>query len=206
MTASIERWIETLALLGLQPTPALLDLGHALLVRYAETHRHYHTLAHLDACLDQARDARSACERAGEVEFALWFHDAIYDTRRSDNEQRSAEWAQQSALAAGIDAAAAKRIHALVMATRHAALPATGDAALLVDIDLSILGAESARFDEYEREVRREYHWVPEFMFQFKRRQLLREFLLRRQIFATPRYHDALEARARANLTRSIAR
>ena len=206
MTLNIERWIETLALLGLQPTPAVLGVGESVLGRYAESHRHYHTLVHLADCLAQARQARDRFEHAGEVEFALWFHDAIYDTRRSDNEQRSADWAQQSALAAGIDPTAGKRIHALVMATRHAAHPPIGDAALLVDIDLSILGADNARFDAYELEIRREYHWVPEFMFQFKRRQLLREFLLRRRIYATDAYHDRLEAQARANLARSIAR
>ena len=206
MSADIDRWNETLGLLALAPTPTLFALGNDLIARHREAHRHYHTLVHLDDCLTQSRAIRALFEHAGEVEFALWFHDAIYDTRKSDNEQRCADWARQSALAGGVDASAAQRIHALVMATRHAALPATPDAALLVDIDLSILGADSIRFDAYEQEIRREYHWVPVFMFNFKRRQLLREFLTRKHIYTSAEYQQRLETQARANLTRSVAR
>lgn len=200
------RWNETLRLLGVATTPTLTALGDDLLSRYREPHRHYHSLVHLDDCLTQAQQVRAQCQHAGEVEFALWFHDAIYDTRKSDNEQRCADWARQSALAAGVPVSAADRIHALILSTRHAALPNTPDAALLIDIDLSILGADPARFDAYETEVRSEYHWVPMFLFNVKRKQLLREFLARPHIYSSAEYQGRLEARARANLTRSVAR
>ncbi len=206
MAADSTRWIDTLQLLSVAPTPALIALGEDLLARYREPHRHYHTLVHLDDCLTQAQQIRAQCQHAGEVEFALWFHDAIYDTRKFDNEQRCADWARQSALAAGVNAAAADRIHALILCTRHAALPSHPDAALLIDIDLSILGADPARFDAYETEVRSEYHWVPMFLFNVKRKQILREFLARPHIYSSPEYQRQLEARARANLTRSIGR
>jgi len=206
MAADLIRWNETLRLLGVAPTPALAALGEDLLARYREPHRHYHTVVHLDDCLAQAQQVRTQFQQAGEVEFALWFHDAIYDTRKSDNEQRCADWARQSAVAAGVNAAAADRIHALILSTRHAALPLDPDAALLIDIDLSILGAEAARFDAYETEVRSEYHWVPMFLFNLKRKQLLREFLARPHIYSSSEYQRRLEARARANLARSIAR
>jgi predicted metal-dependent HD superfamily phosphohydrolase len=77
---------------------------------------------------------------------------------------------------------------------------------LLVDIDLSILGAAPERFDEYETQVRAEYRWVPDFMFKPKRREILGEFLARDRIYATPVLRAQLEAHARMNLARSIAR
>ncbi len=206
MATDPQRWNETLRLLGVAPTPTLTALGDDLLARYREPHRHYHTLVHLDDCLTQAQQLRAQCQHAGEVEFALWFHDAIYDTRKSDNEQRCADWARQSALAAGVNAAVAGRIHALILSTRHAASPDSPDAALLIDIDLSILGADAARFDAYEAEIRSEYHWVPMFLFNVKRKQILREFLARPHIYSSPEYQRQLEARARANLTRSLGR
>ena len=83
--------------------------------------------------------------------------------------------------------------------------PEGRDAELLIDIDLSILGAEQARFDEYERQVHAEYAFVPDEVRLPRRRAILQRFLDREAIYATPRMHALLEARARANLRRSIA-
>lgn len=169
---------------------------------YAEPQRHYHTQQHLVECLSAFDDARALAEYPHEVELALWFHDAIYDVKGHDNEQRSADWARTALLATGVDVAAADRVHALVMATRHTAVPSGRDEQLLVDIDLSILGAERTRFDEYEQQIRKEYAYVPGFLFRRKRREILRGFLQRPRIYSTARFHDALEVRARDNLQR----
>jgi predicted metal-dependent HD superfamily phosphohydrolase len=95
-------------------------------------------------------------------------------------------------------------VHALVMATRHTALPVGGDEQLLVDIDLAILGAAPARFAEYEQQIREEYGHVPDGLFRPKRRAILRSFLERPRLYSTPQFHAALEDTARANLQRAI--
>lgn len=172
---------------------------------YGEPQRHYHTLQHLDECLAWFEREKEAAERPGEVALALWFHDAVYDVHAHDNEARSADWARGAMLSAGVPADAAERVHALVMATRHDAEPEGRDAELLIDIDLSILGADPARFDEYERQVHAEYAFVPDEVRRPRRRAILQRFLAREAIYATPRMHALLEARARANLARSIA-
>jgi predicted metal-dependent HD superfamily phosphohydrolase len=84
-------------------------------------------------------------------------------------------------------------------------MPGTPDQQLLVDIDLSILGAPQARFDEYERQVRREYAWVDEPIFRSVRSSILKEFLARPSIYSTTSFRDRLENSARENLKRSIA-
>lgn len=173
--------------------------------RYGEPQRHYHTMQHLGECLAWFDQEQALAERPGEVALALWFHDAIYDVHAHDNEARSADWARQALQAAGVNDAAADRVHALVMATRHDAVPEGRDAELLIDIDLSILGAERARFDEYERQVHLEYGFVPEEIRLPRRRAILQRFLDRPAIYTTPRMHALLEARARENLQRSIA-
>ena len=173
--------------------------------RYGEPQRHYHTMQHLGECLAWFDQEQALAERPGEVALALWFHDAIYDVHAHDNEARSADWARQALQAAGASDASADRVHALVMATRHDAVPEGRDAELLIDIDLSILGAERARFDEYERQVHAEYGFVPEEIRLPRRRAILQRFLDRPAIYATPRLHALLEARARENLQRSIA-
>ena len=173
--------------------------------RYGEPQRHYHTLQHLGECLAWFEREKEAAEHPGEVALALWFHDAVYDVHAHDNEARSADWARSAILSAGAPADAAERVHSLVMATCHDAVPEGRDAELLVDIDLSILGADIARFDEYERQVNAEYAFVPDEVRRPRRRAILQRFLAREAIYATPRMHALLEARARANLARSIA-
>jgi predicted metal-dependent HD superfamily phosphohydrolase len=162
-------------------------------------------MQHLGECLGWFEREKALAERPGEVALALWFHDAIYDVHAHDNEALSAEWARTALLAAGANAEAAGRVHALVMATRHDAVPEGRDAELLIDIDLSILGAERLRFDEYERQVHAEYAFVPDEVRLPRRRAILQRFLDREAIYATPRMHALLEARARTNLQRSIA-
>lgn len=176
-----------------------------LLNCYVEPQRHYHTLQHLQECLAHFEQARTAAAHPHEVEMALWFHDAIYEVRGSDNEQRSADWARDVLQSAGVAAEVAERVHALIMATRHTAVPTGQDEQLLIDIDLSILGAEAERFAEYEDQIRREYAFVPGWLFKRKRRAILASFLDRPRLYSTALFHDALEQRARSNLRQAIA-
>ena len=121
--------------------PARTRLFGHLLAAYAEPHRRYHTQQHLQECLGHLQGAWGPAEHPGEVALALWFHDAVYAPDRHDNEPQSADWRGRAVVAAGWAPAVADRIHALILATRHDAAPATPDEALLVDIDLAILGA-----------------------------------------------------------------
>lgn len=197
------RWQSAWADLG-GPAPGP-DVQASLLSRWAEPHRKYHTLQHLDECLALFECDRALAEHPGEVALALWFHDAVYDTSRHDNEAASAQWAARVLRDAGADAAVADRVHASILATRHSEVPSTPDATLLVDIDLAILGAEPARFAEYERQIRDEYGFVPEAVFREKRAGILRGFLERPALFSTPTYAARFDAPARANLARAIA-
>ena len=181
--------------------PALL---RALLARYTEPHRHYHTLRHLEACFAHFDAVRHEAIHAPEIELALWFHDAVYEIRAANNELHSADWAHDVLLGAGVDAEAAQRVHALVMATCHNTLPRTPDQQILLDVDLAILGAPTPQFDAYEAQVRAEYASVPEPAFRSGRRRILEQFLARERIFLTAHFNSRYEAQARANLRRSI--
>lgn len=201
--ALLSNWNAAWGALGVAPADEALCIE--LQRSYSEPQRHYHTLQHLGECLAWFEREHALAEHPGEVAIALWFHDAVYDVHAHDNEARSAEWARSAMLAAGVQREAAERVHALVMATRHDAVPEGRDAELLIDIDLSILGAEQERFDEYERQVHAEYAFVPDEVRLPRRRAILQRFLAREAIYATPRMHALLEARARANLARSMA-
>lgn len=90
------------------------------------------------------------------------------------------------------------------MATRHTAVPVGMDEQVLVDIDLSILGAAPQRFAEYEAQIRQEYKHVPSFLFRRKRKAILRSFLERSHIYSTSYFRERLEDAARSNLRRAV--
>jgi predicted metal-dependent HD superfamily phosphohydrolase len=178
--------------------------------RYAEPHRVYHTWSHIDALLRLLERHRDLVADPDAFEIAILFHDAIYDPHSDRNERDSAALMRQE-LGASVPASTVQRAAELILATERHALPATADAdlrsdaALLLDMDLSILGAEPARFDEYDAAIRREYRHVPELAYRAGRTAVLRRFLERDQIYFTPRFASELEARARANLERALA-
>jgi predicted metal-dependent HD superfamily phosphohydrolase len=202
--ALVQWWQSTWSDLRLpSPDPQVLD---ELLTRYSEPHRAYHTAQHLTECSRHFEQARSLAADPGAVQIALWFHDAIYDTRSPHNEDRSAAWAVRVLASVGAPAQLQTSVQGMILATKHNANPDSLDAALTVDIDLTILAASATRFDEYEAQVRREYAWVPEEVFRGARAKILREFLARPRIYFTDFFSDRLEAPARENLQRSVAR
>src|SRR5690554_3553719 len=190
---------------GLEAQGDGVALMQRLVSAYQQPQRKYHTLQHLSECLLLLSQHRGLAVEPDEVEMALWFHDAIYDVMAHDNEARSAEWAAQALADAGVPTARVERITQHILATRHSALPEGRDQALLVDIDLAILGAESLRYQAFERQVREEYAWVPEPLFRQKRAEVLEGFLGRPQLYNTPALREALEAQARVNLAGAIA-
>ena len=137
-----ERWRETWGLLGHPAPPERLA---PLVARYSERHRAYHTLAHVLACLELARIVRPNLTQSGLVELALWYHDAVYRPRRSDNEEAIAQLATQEL--ALLPAASVAEVERLILATKHHSTPTDTDAKFLVDIDLAILGAPSPQFE-----------------------------------------------------------
>ncbi|BDU19380.1 N-methyl-D-aspartate receptor NMDAR2C subunit [Dyella sp. GSA-30] len=190
---------------GLGVAFASRNVFDELLSSYGEAHRAYHTRQHLEDCLVSLDEVREQCDHADEVAMALWFHDAIYKPRRSDNEAASADWLTRVARDSGVVESSVTRMHALIMATRHTAAIDEHDAKVLVDIDLSILGAPAERFDAYEMQVRQEYRWVPGPIYRAKRADILQGFMDRRTIYETPHFRARLEEAARENMLRSIS-
>jgi predicted metal-dependent HD superfamily phosphohydrolase len=182
MTPLEQSWHRAWNHLGLSAPPGLRE---RLLAAYGEPHRRYHCLQHLEECIARFDESIHLAAQPGEVEMALWFHDAIYDRQGNNNERRSADWAAQELAACGAAEPVLQRIEALIMATCHAAALLDADQQLLVDIDLAILGAPPARFAEYDRQVKAEYSWVPDALYRSKRREVLHGFLSRPFIYST---------------------
>jgi len=195
---------------------AILASGEArpafdrLAARYVEPGRAYHTMRHVLSCLTELDRVRRTSAQPLAVEFALWFHDAVYDPKAPDNEARSAALLREEARLMRIDVGLAQQAVALIGATAHLGVegyaPVQGDAALVRDIDLAVLGSSPRRFDAYDRGIRREYSHLSEAEWISGRKTVLEGFLGLRRIYATDIFRDRLEARARSNLSRGLAR
>lgn len=197
------RWVATLRDVGIADD----GLFDALIARYDEDHRRYHTVEHVGAVVVRAEELAEA-EGLGErdaVLLAAWFHDVIYDPRAADNEARSAAWATEVLSSRGAPPALVERVVELVVLTAdHAAAPDDLEAAVLLDADLAVLAAEPAEYDRYAEAVREEYGFVPDEAFRVGRRRVL-EGLLARPLFRTEAMAGA-EPVARANLARELER
>jgi predicted metal-dependent HD superfamily phosphohydrolase len=174
--------------------------------RYMERHRYYHNKTHLSQCLQELRGVSRLCADFDLVEMAIYFHDAIYDTHAHDNEERSADLFAQVAQTLEMGPEVIEKGRRLILATKHQHEPVDIDEQIIVDIDLAILGQPWERFEEYEKQIRQEYEWVPEETFRSVRAGILKGFLEREHIYATPEFRARYEARARENLNRSIMR
>lgn len=179
------------------------DVFNRLAQAYGEDGRHYHNQTHVAECLGHFSSCKELAERPAEIEVALWFHDAIYDTKSGDNEERSADWASEYLNAEGVAQPVVDRIHQMIVATKtHES--SSADESLLLDIDLGILGATRAAFEEYDAAIRSEYSWVPLEQYVAGRLAILKAFLGRQKIYQTDHFGRILEANARLNLAAKI--
>ena len=182
-------------------TQAWFERLHAA---YDEPQRHYHNFTHIADCLRHFDSAATLAHLPQAVEFALWFHDAVYDPQSLTNEEDSAQLACDCLRSLGELEALEPHVHALILATKHHLAPPATDAALLLDIDLAIIGQPPDAFDRYEAQIREEYAWVPDTTFAKKRAELLHQFLARPRLYTTDHFFERFEPSARANLTRSL--
>lgn len=207
-TQAAEGWRQLVRLLDVEAGAA--DSVYAdLFRRYTEPHRHYHTLHHVVDLLSKADDMSQQVTDPRVVALASWFHDAVYDPHRHDNERESAQLAAQTLQALGVEDDLIEQVKAFVMATAKHAMPpqAHPDLGLFLDLDLSILGAEPERYQAYADAIRKEYEWVPASVYKSARRDVLNRFLRLAQegeLFHTERFRALYGARAIDNLRREL--
>ena len=173
---------------------------------YSEKTRAYHTLDHISQCLAELDSVCNECDDPDAVEAAIWFHDAVYDPKRADNEERSADLARQTLRQCGAPPAFSDKVYQLILVTKHNEPPATRDGQILADIDLASLAIPPGEFDANTQAIRREFSHVDDADFAAGRIKFIEALLARPHIYYTPAFRQRYEAPARSNLTRSLSR
>ena len=191
-------------------TPAVItDLWQDIATRYNEPQRAYHTLKHIQQLFEQFDQIKDKLYEPHIIALALYYHDVIYEPRRSDNELKSAEYAVE-ALKDYLSAEQCQHIYALIMMTATHQLNEwtdpnkDSDAAYLLDMDLSILGAPWYQYDQYAQAVRQEYVHVAKEDYRTGRITVLQKLLTHTTLYLTDYYHSRLEEQARDNIKHEI--
>jgi len=170
---------------------------------YATPWRRYHTAEHLDHCLALFDRVSEQMDDPDAVEMALWFHDAVYDTRADDNEDRSADLFDAK-VGSHADSAFRAKVIELILVTKHGDPPSDRDTGFIVDIDLSSFGLPWDDFMKDSGNVRKEFAHLSDSEFHQGQLKFFRHLLARPSFFATPYFRDHYEGQARSNLKRKI--
>jgi predicted metal-dependent HD superfamily phosphohydrolase len=167
---------------------------------YAGPGRWYHTLDHVQSVLETLDNLGAYAQNPHAVKLAAWLHDVIYDSKASDNEERSADYAER--LCQELSIPDCRVVATLILKTKTHSAGGDVDAQVLLDADLAILGTSEPVYRTYVEQIRQEYAWVPEPEYRTGRRQILERFLTKPRIY---HFLSLLEKPARHNLTAEIA-
>ena len=183
------------------------ELFKKIAKEYQTENRKYHKFEHIEKMLAFLQTYEQEIKDNVGVKLATYFHDIIYDTKAKDNEEQSAQYAQNFLAPFGIPDDTTKHILSLIHATiRHEAIAGDTDSAIFLDGDLAILGSSEEEYDKYAAKIRQEYAWVPEDQYRLGRKKVLEDFLNRPKIYFTEWAGKELEVRARKNIKRESAK
>ena len=175
-----------------------------LVCRYSEDHRHYHTLAHIEACFKKLDEVSDSIDDIFSLKAAIWFHDVIYDPSRNDNEEMSAQYAQSFLNSLKLNQDKISKVVELINLTKHNKTPITDDEKYLLDIDVSILGSDDDLYSCYEKSIRQEYKQIPDENYREGRINVLQSFLDSQHIYYTEYFRQRYEQQARKNIVNAI--
>ncbi len=170
--------------------PLLLELSSM----YCQPQRHYHDLRHIADLLVWGQ-----AFPLDEIQvWAVWFHDAIYDVTRKDNEEQSAQLVERRLPAQGYDEAFVAEVAQIVRDTeKH--IPSTPRAEAVIDVDLAPLAIPEPAFLANRARIRKEVAHATDEQFVAGTAAFAESMLKRDRIYYTP-WGQSREAKARQNL------
>lgn len=170
---------------------------------YTSKKRHYHTLSHLENLFQELLSIQEKFENWETVQFSIFYHDMIYNASRNDNEEKSAILAIERLKEIGISEAEILKCHHQILMTKSHEI-SDSDTNYFTDADLSILGKSWETYEEYFKQIRKEYRIYPDFMYNRGRKKALKHFLEMERIFKTDYFFEKYEKQARQNLKNEL--
>ena len=171
---------------------------------HSDKKRHYHTLEHLKNLLFQLTPIRTKISSWNTILFTLFYHDAIYNSLKNNNEEKSAELAYKRMNQLSVPKEIIDNCYAQILATKSHKNSEDLDTNYFTDADLSILGQDWEVYTQYYKNVRKEYALYPNLVYNSGRKKALQHFLTMENIFKTEYFYQKFEETARKNIQREI--
>ena len=180
------------------------DLWQEVQKQYSKSGRYYHNLSHLDNLLEELQLVKNEISDWETIIFSIAYHDIIYNPLKKDNEERSAGLAFTRLGSINVPSQQAEKCKQQILATKSHALSDDMDTNYFTDADLSILGAPPSRYKVYTEQIRREYKYFPDLLYNPGRKKVLTHFLEMPAIFKTVFFRDKFELPARGNIAEEL--
>lgn len=148
------------------------------------------------------------------ISYAIMFHDCVYNTKRTDNEQKSAtmllDYMRLSHNAVyWNNIESVMEAYELILLTKtHKMSDYKGEyeylAKMMIDCDLSPLACSSEQFKINRKNIRKEYSHVPEISFIAGTKAFYEGMINRDRIFQTKVAYSKCEEQARKNIEQGL--
>lgn len=175
--------------------------------RYTHQSRHYHTLDHLSAMFGLLEEYQENIDDIDLLYYTVWFHDIVYRSLKKNNERKSAEEGKAYLRSIGYPENKIKHFGWLIIKTKNHMVvdeSETLDDQLFLDSDLAILGRSKETYINYMVQVRKEYYWLPDIIYNSGRKKILKKMLDAPQLYRTPQFRGRFEKQAKENLRMEI--
>lgn len=171
---------------------------------YTAPGRYYHNLDHLQDMIDKAFQNKEQIRDIDTFLFSVFYHDLVYDVKRKDNEEKSAEKAAERLRQLGVPENKIMTCRQQILATATHEAQENRDSRLLMDIDLAVLGSDPSAYENYAKMIRKEYAIYPSFLYKKGRKKVLRQLLEKQPLYHTQIFRKAYEEKARINMTNEL--
>jgi len=177
-----------------------LCLWDEIQIQYTSSSRYYHNLSHLESIINELDNLQIYFEDEDSLLFATFYHDLIYDVNEADNEEKSAQLAVKRLSELSVPPAVIENCFQHIIATKSHSGRHLKDTAYFLDADLCILGYSPESYEEYAKNIRKEYGIFSDEMYSSGRQKVLIHFLQMNSIYKTSAFRDRYEEQARENM------
>jgi predicted metal-dependent HD superfamily phosphohydrolase len=188
---------------------------------YAQSHRHYHNINHVNQCLGELQRLQKVNHilfKSKIIEEAIWFHDAVYNqyAEPGENERESANLAWQYSRNADTlsDTLSSEPLRNIILATaNHTETQEfspkdfreyVGEAKIMLDIDLHSLGGSWDSYIENGKNIRKEFPYISDNLFLKNRLGFLETLNKRESFFYTDYFKEKYHASSKQNVNKDI--